>query len=391
MLTIPYGDVVLQAIAGRIRSTSNNDTTTGRLGGDEFAIIVSHDSLDIEKRKIELAGFAKNLSKMICEPVSFENNTVSVTASIGISLYPEHAKERNSLLRFSDTAMYESKKLKIDYMFYHPDMGYEAQLKLQLRNDLKQSLANGEFEVYYQAKISLTDGRLLGFEALARWFPQHRDPIGPETFIPAMENMGLINELTTFVLTRSIDQLRQWHETFADLVLALNISAFSLSDDTFAATILTTLSASQTKTHFLELELTESAVIEDPLSSIPTLETLYNSGIKIAIDDFGTGYSSLSHLKELPVTTLKVDKSFVMNMMTNNDDLSIVKATIDMAHNLDLLVTAEGVEDLDTLNALAKFDCDMAQGYFISRPLSAQDCLHFVKNYDPSQFVSVSA
>jgi diguanylate cyclase (GGDEF)-like protein len=380
------GDAVLKTVADRIKSIINNSIFVSRLGGDEFAIIIYHADIDIEKRKKELDVFAKTLSKIICEPISLENDTVSVTASIGISFYPEHAIDKSLLLRLSDTAMYESKKFKNDYMFYHSDMGNEAQLQLQLRNDLKDSLAYGEFEVYYQAKISLSDGRLLGFEALTRWFPKHREAVGPDDFIPALEKMGLINKLTLFVLTQSVEQLKIWHETFPDLIVAINISAYSLSDKCFSENLLTILTDTQTKNEFLELELTESAVIDDPITSIPILEYLYNSGIKIAIDDFGTGYSSLSNLKELPATTLKIDKSFVMNMLTNGDDLSIVKAIIDMAHNLDLLVTAEGVENMDTMNDLARFGCDMAQGYFISKPLSAQNCLSFVKKYDRNKY-----
>ncbi|MCH8078960.1 MAG: EAL domain-containing protein [Proteobacteria bacterium] len=376
------GDFVLQKIAERIKDNVGDINIAARLGGDEFAILVYHDSTDIKQRETDLCVIAKNISKSISKTIDFEDNEIVVTASIGISFYPEHAKERNMLLRLSDTAMYECKKLKTDYVFYHSDMGYEAEEKLKLRNDLRLSLEQGEFDVYYQPKIRLSDGKLLGFEALARWFPKERQPISPEKFIPVMEKIGLINDLMRFVLDHSVNELGKWHKIFPDLSVAVNLSAINLTNENLPEIIFSTLSKTNTKHEHLELELTESAVIEDPLRSISTLENLYNAGIKITIDDFGTGYSSFSYLKELPVTTLKIDKSFVMNMLTDNDDLSIVKTTIEMAHNLDLSVVAEGVEDNKTKDLLAELGCDMAQGYLISLPLSSKECIKFIENYN---------
>jgi len=185
-----------------------------------------------------------------------------------------------------------------------------------------------------------------------------------------------------FVLDHSVNELGKWHKIFPDLSVAVNLSAINLTNENLPEIIFSTLSKTNTKHEHLELELTESAVIEDPLRSISTLENLYNAGIKITIDDFGTGYSSFSYLKELPVTTLKIDKSFVMNMLTDNDDLSIVKTTIEMAHNLDLSVVAEGVEDNKTKDLLAELGCDMAQGYLISLPLSSKECIKFIENYN---------
>lgn len=375
------GDLVLKETSNRLNEIILKPHTTARLGGDEFAIVIRHNSAELITRKDKAKSYCEKISCILKQEYVFEKNIIHLSASIGIAHYPEDSRKRDELMRFSDTAMYDCKKNKLDYVFYHSRLGLEAEEKLKIRNNLKLSLEHGEFDVYYQPKFNLTDDHLIGFEALSRWKPKGKDLVPPDQFIPIMEKTGLINDLMQFVLNNALEQLSEWHKLIPDITVAINLSAINLMNDNLSSIIFDGLHKYDIDPQFLEIELTESAFIEDPIRSISSLETLHNAGIRISIDDFGTGYSSLAYLRDLPISTLKIDKTFVKEMLNQQKDLSIVKATIDMAHNLELDVTAEGVEDEETKLKLIEMGCETAQGYYYSPAIDSTHCRSYIEEF----------
>jgi diguanylate cyclase (GGDEF)-like protein len=368
------GDEVLCEVGRRLKQAIRTEDTVARLGGDEYVIIL-HEVADVAVPTV-----AKKLLAALNLPFSLSGQSIDISGSLGISLFPEHATDASTLLRQADIAMYVAKRAGKGYAVYSPDQeNISSRSKLSLKSELREAIQADQLCLYYQPKINHRLKRVIGVEALVRWHHPQRGFLPPDEFIPLAEETGLIIPLDQWVLKTAIHQTAALREAGYPLTVAVNLSARSLHDTELPAIIRDLLRSSGGDASMLTLEITESAVMSNPSDSLGILQELDLMGIAIAIDDFGTGYSSLAYLKRLPVDELKIDKSFVMTMEENENDAVIVRSTIDLAHNLGLHVTAEGVENLDTWDTLTILGCDVSQGYFMSKPLPADKLITWLK------------
>jgi diguanylate cyclase (GGDEF)-like protein len=367
------GDLLLQEVARRLQTIVLRDyDTVARLGGDEFAILLA---TDLEGAQI----VANNLLRTIDQPILLEGQEIIVSASIGITCYPEHGDEINTLLRHADLAMYAAKNSNAGYVTFDPSLDYQGHQHLSLMVELRRAIAQDELTLFYQPKIELVTGVVSHVEALVRWIHPERGLVPPGDFIPYAENTGFIKSITQWVIEQALRQQKEWQKAGVALTVSINISAHDLfipKLPEFFAKLMETYAVSP---HCMVLEITESAIMADPQRALGILNELHDMGLRLSIDDFGTGYSSLAYLKKLPVSELKIDKSFVTNMENDRDDAIIVHSTIDLAHNMGLTVVAEGVENLATLEMLQSLGCDFLQGYYISRPLPVGALLQWVE------------
>jgi diguanylate cyclase (GGDEF)-like protein/PAS domain S-box-containing protein len=361
------GDQLLQEVARRLRRSLRASDTIARLGGDEFAILLPE--ADIAAASLA----AEKLVDVLEVPASLDGQEVSIGASIGLALYPEHAGDADSLLRHADVAMYVAKQTRGGYSIYTPDQDQSNSDRLMLAGALRRAIAAEELTLHYQPKIDCPTGAASGVEALVRWEHPQQGLITPDRFIPVAEQTGLIRPLTRWVLNAAIQQARAWHDEGLRLSVAVNLSAHDLQDRELPALVSGLLRHWDLGAEWLNLELTESALMVEPMRAWEVLTQLHGFGVRIAIADFGTGYSSLGYLKHLPAHELKIDRSFVRNMAEEERDHAIVRSTIDLGHYLGLEAVAEGVEDYETLELLGSLGCDFAQGYYLSPPLSATD------------------
>jgi diguanylate cyclase (GGDEF)-like protein len=367
------GDELLKHVSERISNTLRKSDTIGRLGGDEFAVVLPNT---------DMGGSLITADKILrgLEPAfEIEGHTFSIAASLGIALYPEHGKDRDMLLKCADVAMYIAKRANDGYFVYDPKEDKHTTEHLALMGELRAAISNNELELYYQPKIDLEDGRIIGVEALARWHHPEKGFVPPDVFIPVLEQTGLIKPFTNWALNTALGQCHEWNKAGLDLTMAVNLSMHNLRDPNLPGLLSELLKKWNIKEGALILEITESAVMSNPESVIGILAELKSLGVRFSIDDFGTGHSSLSYLKKLPVSELKIDRSFVMEMNRGKDDAMIVNSTVELAHNLGLRVVAEGVESDDILNSLIALNSDMAQGYFISRPIPPDKLHAFLK------------
>ena len=288
---------------------------------------------------------------------------------MGIARYPLNGRTANELLRLADVAMYGAKAAQSGFKLYAVEHDHHSLRRLSLLSDVRRALTMGEMVVHYQPKMHLNDLRVRGAEALVRWQHPELGLLPPGAFVPAVEQTGLISSLTRYVLERSISQCAEWRQEGRDLTVAVDLSARDLLDQRLATEIESMLSAHGVPPQALGLEITESMIMSDPERAISILTRLSDLGIRLSVDDFGTGYSSLANLKHLPISELKIDRSFVTSMLQDESDLIIVRSTINLGHDLGLEVLAEGVEDEPTLQQLALLGCDEAQGYHLGRPL----------------------
>ncbi|HHM05880.1 MAG TPA: EAL domain-containing protein [Gammaproteobacteria bacterium] len=360
------GDMVLQDVARRMRTALRGSDTIARLGGDEFAIL-----LPVVDSAAHAEEAARKLLNALNRAIMLDEQGFHVGASIGIALCPEHGRDGATLLRHADVAMYVAKRSASGYAVYDPREDEHSPSRLALVGELREAIERRQLVVFYQPKIELGSGRVTGVEAVVRWNHPQRGLLLPDDFIPLAEHTGLIRPLTFFVLEEALHQLHLWRRDNLGLALAVNLSARLLQDQQLAQKIARLMRHWEVPASCLAFEITESAIMADPLRAMNTLQFLNSLGVSLAIDDFGTGYSSLIYLKQLPVDEIKIDKSFVINMLRNNEDLVIVRATIDLAHNMGRRVVAEGVESAEVLKELARLGCDLAQGYHVSRPLTA--------------------
>jgi len=366
-----YGDQILKQLGTRLTPLLRRSDTIGRLGGDEFAVILpGTDAIGARQT-------AQRLLDAIDEPFVLGGQPFEIGGSIGAAVYPRHGSDASTLLRRADVAMYVAKRLNSGYAIYSPDKDQYSHDRLSMVADLRRAIERAELFVQYQPKVNMRTGRIEGVETLLRWEHPERGLVEPELFIPLAEHTGLIKPLTLWVLERGLSQRLTWESTGLSLSLAINLSARSLLDNEVIDGIVSSLSRTGTDSRRLQVELTESAVMSDPPRAIEVLTRLHDSGVKIAIDDFGTGYSSLVYLKRLPVDQIKIDRSFVQDMLTSDSDRSIVRATIRLGHDLGIEVVAEGVDSQDVFNALEHLGCDVVQGYHISRPLRAEELEHW--------------
>jgi diguanylate cyclase (GGDEF)-like protein len=367
------GDLILQQVGVRLVEQLRESDTVARLGGDEFAILMQ--SVD--------RHFAEQMAAAVLEalrlPFEVNGDRFYISASIGIAMYPAHGDNVSTLMQKADISMYEAKNEKKGFTVYNEELDRDSSSRLELMGDLRQAVDLKAFELYYQPKINLRTNEVEGVEALARWRRNGHDVASPDVFIPILEQTGQIRNLTQWVLEEALSQYQRWKEQGLNTRIAINLSTRDLQDPDIAIRISTLLSEKQISSQRLELEITESSMMHDPIRALDILGHLSAMGINITIDDFGTGYSSLAYLKRLPAGSVKIDKSFIIGMLQDPNDAAIVRTSVDLAHNLGLKVVAEGVESRDLLEMLGTQGCDAAQGYYISRPLPPDELLAWTK------------
>jgi diguanylate cyclase (GGDEF)-like protein len=361
------GDLLLSRVGPLMASAVRGEDVLCRLGGDEFAAVLPRCD------EATAVMVAKRLLELISVTMDIDGVLLNVEASVGIAVTTEFGEgDIDKLLQHADIAMYTAKRARCGYQVYEADQDTSTRERLNLLGEMRQALVNDEFVMHYQPKMTLPDNRLNGVEALARWQHPTRGLLGPGEFIPVAESTGLIVPFTLYVLRKALKQVSEWQDGGTPLSVAVNLSPRCLAEIDLPEQILAMLSAYGVSPDLLELEITENTLAHDPERALATLTELHDAGIKISIDDFGTGYSSMSYLKRLPVSELKVDRSFVMGMLNNLDDGILVRSVVDLGHNLGLIVVAEGVEDQETLEALAAVGCDVAQGFHLARPMSVE-------------------
>ena len=367
------GDVLLQQLGMRLREVVTKNDTIARLGGDEFAVLLP----DSDNECVEQMIIA--LNAILDEPFVIEDLPLQVQVSIGIALYPTHGTDALTLLRRADVAMYTAKKAHLFYKLYDLAQDTYSPRRLALMGALRKAIVNNELTLYYQPKVEIATGITSSVEALVRWQHPEFGFIAPDQFIPFAEQTGLIVHLTRWVLETAAQQCSEWLRVGLELSIAVNLSMWDLRELTLPETIGALLERYSLPVHLLQVEMTESVVMTDVERTLDILNRLSQLGIQISVDDYGTGYSSLAYLKRMPISELKIDRSFVMHMADSETDATIVQSTIAMAHSLGLKVVAEGVEDETAWNLLAEYKCDTAQGYYKSRPISAQDLENWVR------------
>ena len=359
------GDRLLQSLALRLTRGVREVDTIARIGADEFLVLVP----DLREGE-DLSRFAQKLLGLTNRPVEIGERTLQVTASVGVATYPADGQDAESLLRNADAAMYRAKDLGgNNFELCTPELTAMAVERLELQSGLRQALDRDELLLHYQPLVSISTGRMVGLEALVRWQHPVKGFLPPVTFIPVAEESGLILPLGDWVLRAATSQLKAWHATGIDLRISVNFSAKQFRERSLVHTVESALSNAGLEPKHLEVEITESIAMEGAEIVVANLNLLRSMGVGIAIDDFGTGYSSMSYLKSFPITSLKIDRSFVTDLAANAADAGIVRAIVEMAHGSKLGVIAEGVETQDQFQLLQKYGCDEMQGYWVSRPL----------------------
>jgi len=364
------GDALLQQVAQRISACLRSSDTVGRLGGDEFAVLVPDP-----EGEFDVSVVARRLVEALAQPVVLEGQELFVSASIGITLYPDDCNDLEMLIRNADTAMYRAKELgRNNFQFYTAAMNARVEQQLQMETDLRRAVQREEFILHYQPKVSGSNGTITGFEALLRWQHPLRGLVSPLEFIPLLEETGLIVPVGTWVLQQACAEAARWHQQgHTGLSVAVNLSARQLQSAELVSDVQQALANSGLPAHALELELTESLLMSHVEDNIAVLNRLKGMGVRLSVDDFGTGYSSLAYLKRLPLDSVKVDRAFVQDITADPGDASITRAVITMAHNLRLKVVAEGVETEGQIALLVANHCDEMQGYYFSRPVPAAE------------------
>ena len=371
------GDVLLREFAERLKSCISKSDTVARFGNDEFALL--RTQIDGTKDVIETIG---SLSQVLKFSFDLPGHELIATASVGVSLFPLDGEDSHTLLKNAGAALYKAKRSGgANYQFFTADMHELASRRLALESNLRRAIQNEEFEVHYQPRVSVDSLAITGVEALVRWQHPQLGLISPSEFIPLAEDTGLIVPLGEWVLRTACSQGRRWRDQgFAPIHIAVNISARQFHDQDLSQTVIRILEETGLSPKLLELEITESSIMQDADLAAAILSRLKNLGINIAIDDFGTGFSSLASLKRLPIDALKIDQSFVREATSDRDDAALVMAIITLAHNLRLKVVAEGVETEDQLRFLQLLRCDELQGDFFSKPVAAET---IVASFEP--------
>ncbi len=358
-----YGDLLLAQIGPRLRGPLRDSDTVARLGGDEFAIVLPRVH-DVDAAMV----VADRLQQILREPFLVHGMPLSVEASIGVAVFPDHGEDVRSLTQHADVAMYVAKSSGAGVAPYQRELDGHTPGRATLLGDLRRALDDGELSVHYQGKHSVRTGNLVGVEALVRWEHPQRGLLLPQSFLPLAERTGLIHPLTSFVLGTAISHCRRWLNAGTELPVAVNVSARTLLDPAFATEVERLLDYWALPPRLLVLEITEGALMTEPEHAGVLLERLATLGVALSIDDFGTGYSSLSRLRSLPVQELKIDQTFVTHMLSRPNDAFIVRSVINLGHDVGLRVVAEGVENDATLQALDALGCDVAQGFGLSVP-----------------------
>jgi diguanylate cyclase (GGDEF)-like protein len=359
------GDRLLAAIGPRLAGAVRDEDLIARLGGDEFGVLLPDVPDDHTATSI-----AKRLLEGLHHPISVDELELDLSGSVGIAFYPDHAADADSLLRHADIAMYTAKGAGTGFEVYDELIDRHRPELVRLITQVRPAIDDGQFRMYLQPKVRLSDGRVAGAEALIRWHHPTLGRLSPADFIPMVEKTVLLQPLTHWALNDVLRTWKRWSDEGIQIPVAVNVSPRTLLDQDLPDVVRHLLERWNVPARFLQLELTESFLVADSGRSDSVLRALSDVGIGLSIDDFGTGFSSLSYLKRLPIDEIKIDRSFVSNMLRRADDFAIVRATVELARNLGLRVVAEGVQDRDTFDRLGDFGCDEAQGFYISKPLS---------------------
>jgi diguanylate cyclase (GGDEF)-like protein len=359
------GDALLTQVATRLRGILRREDKLARLGGDEFLVLVTEDKVE------DASTLAQRINGIFGSPFEIQGSQVKAAASIGICVLPDDGADADTLLQHADAAMYEAKHQGGNqYAFYQESLGQRILQRLKLREDFKRALDHTEFVLHFQPLVDMPSGKIIGAEALVRWEDPALGLRGPDQFIPCAEESGLILPLGEWVLRQACRQCKAWEEQGHDLYVAVNLSTRQFQDPDLVAKIKDALAEARLAPGKLELEITESAAMQDPEASIQVMNTLKSLGMRLAIDDFGTGYSSLSYLKRIPADIIKIDRSFVREIHNNPDDFAIVRTILALAVSLEKHCLAEGIETMAHFEVLRALGCHFAQGYWMSKPLS---------------------
>ncbi|MEY4592512.1 MAG: hypothetical protein RIR18_1407 [Pseudomonadota bacterium] len=372
------GDMLLMEVAHRLSTAVRASDTVARLGGDEFVVVLPDCG-----GMVEVAQIARKILESFIPPVLAGQHELHTSPSLGIALYPTDGTDPSSLMKHADTAMYHAKGAgRNTFQFYAEEMNAAALARMNLEQKLRQAVARGEFSLHFQPQMQAVTQRPVGVEALIRWETKDQGFIPPGIFIPVAEEMGLISGIGNWVLREACRQMQDWRLAgLPDMVMAVNVSARQLRQRDFAESVQDALADSGLPARLLELEITESVLMENPQESVVTLNCLRDMGVSLAIDDFGTGYSSLTYLKLLPIHNLKIDQSFVADLGHDLNDRAIAFGTIALAHTLGLKVIAEGVETQEQFALLQGNACDTVQGYLFSRPLPPAVAFNFLRQH----------
>ena len=379
------GDELLKVIANRLTSAVNADDIVARLGGDEFMIVAE----EIQE-PLYLEHLAQKLLHTVSDVVQIDSHELFVSPSIGISVYPRDGSDAAEMIKNADTAMYRAKHAGRNcFQFYSEELAKAAMQRLSLESDLRQALAEEQFEVYYQPQIDFATGTIKGAEALVRWIHPEKGMISPAHFIPIAEDTRLIIPLGQWVLEQACLQLKTWHQQGFHLQsMSVNLAGPQITHSDICQLVSDVLTQNKLSAQYLELEITETFIMEHQTEAIPVLEQLRDMGIRLAIDDFGTGYSSLSQLKQLPIHKLKVDRSFVQDIPEDSNDIAITKAIILMAKSLQLEVIAEGIETVEQQIFLSELECDEGQGFLFRKPVTASEFIELFQHYQAKQVMN---
>jgi EAL domain-containing protein (putative c-di-GMP-specific phosphodiesterase class I) len=313
-------------------------------------------------------SMCERISRAVTEPVAIDGLDVSVGASIGVALAPDHGRDFGELLQSADIAMYDAKRRRSGWQVYRDDLARGDRDELELDSDLRRAVDAGEMEIHVQPSFAIDSGRLARAEALVRWRHPSRGLLQPGQFVPLAEATGTIKAVTRVVLTQSLDQVAEWRAAGHDVPVSVNVSAHDVNDPAFAELVVAELASRDLPGRSLVLELTETALLADPEAAALGLRRVAAAGVTVAVDDFGAGYASLLYLRRYPISVLKLDRSLVQGLTVNATDAALVRWTVEMAHSLGVICVAEGVEDAETLMALADLGCDEAQGFYLQRP-----------------------
>jgi len=370
------GDVLLKAVAARLQDCGRESDTVVRQGGDEFIVVMENVP---STEEVKLA--TDRMQSMLAKPILIEGQELYVTASIGVSLFPQDGQQAAPLIRQADVAMYRAKQLGRNRVeFYHPGLDTHLLERLSLENRLRRAVEQQEFVLHYQPKLHLHSGNICGIEALIRWVPEPGQLVLPDEFIAVAEETGLIIPIGHWALAEACRQNRVWQRAgLRFMPVAVNLSAKQFADDDLLERVRSTLSTVDMDAQWLELEITETAAMADLWSSVNVLTTLRRIGVRVSLDDFGTGYSSLSYLRRFPIHSLKIDRSFVTNTPFDEDAVAVVGAITAMAQSLRLNTIGEGVENVHQLELLQELRCGEVQGNYVSKPLPAADIPAFME------------
>lgn len=370
-----FGDELLKMVSSRLLKSMRDKDSIARLGGDEFAVLLPDTDFEGTINCVE------RIIQSMDAPFSINDVITESKISIGIAIYPDHGDAVDTLMQYADVAMYQAKKSQSGYAVYDPIQNTHSIRRLQLMNDLRNAIKQNKINIYYQPLVDNRKQTVIGVEALSRWHHDELGDISPDEFIPMVEQMGLIRTLTLQVLKQSMHNLNNWKKKGYNLEVNINISTYCLQDMSFPNEIYSIVKDYSFDASQIELEITESALLHDLSRTRKIIDQLNGLGFKLAIDDFGTGFSSLNYLKNLPIDTLKIDKSFIVDMCENNSDNAIVKTIIELGHNLDCRIVAEGVENQIELDSLNLLNVDIIQGFFYSEPLSVDNFIIWLDEY----------